>query len=83
MYAYHEYRDLSKKKPWRCGVCGLDICHPVHQPNLPGVVIVPPPRPHMQFDYWAAPEPTEPDQYGHPPGHAMYGVDDRQAVLTF
>jgi hypothetical protein len=83
VYAYHEYRDLSKRKPYICAHCRMDITHPIHQPDLPGVERVrePEPPPVVYVDAWL--EETEPDQYGHPPGHAMYGVDDRQAVLTF
>lgn len=32
----HLYIDKSKRKPYICGVCGLDIKHPVHQPQLEG-----------------------------------------------
>jgi len=35
MYAYHPYSDLSKRKPYICSICHLDITHPIHQPSLP------------------------------------------------
>ena len=83
MYVYHPYIDKSKRKPYVCGTCGRDILHPFHQPDLPGIERVrePRPAPVVYVDAW--PEETEPDEYGHPPGHHLYGIDDRQAVLTF
>lgn len=33
----HEYMDLSKRRPYICGICGRDILHPIHQPKLPGI----------------------------------------------
>lgn len=38
---YHTYIDKSKRKPYICGVCNLDILHPIHQPQLAGMEYVP------------------------------------------
>ncbi len=32
----HEYVDLSKRRPFICGVCLLPITHELHQPMLEG-----------------------------------------------
>jgi hypothetical protein len=37
MLTPHLYIDKSKRKPYICGVCGLDIKHPIHQPQLEGI----------------------------------------------
>ncbi len=78
--SYHAYIDQSKRRPYKCGSCGRDITHPVHQPMIPGTVIALPPEP-PRYDYWQPTPPTEPDRYGHQPGDPMYGIDDRQASL--
>lgn len=31
---YHAFIDLSRRKPYICGVCRRDITHPCHQPRL-------------------------------------------------
>ena len=38
--AYHAFIDMSRKKPYICGVCGRDITDPYHQPELPGTIAV-------------------------------------------
>ena len=38
--AYHAFIDMSRKKPYLCGVCGRDITDPYHQPALPGTIAV-------------------------------------------
>lgn len=38
--AYHAFVDESKRRPYRCGVCGRDITDPYHQPALPGTMAV-------------------------------------------
>lgn len=75
----HPYVDLSKRKPYICGVCLRQITDPIHQPALPGTVTKLPESP--RYDYWATPEPTEPDEYGHSPGDPCYGIDDRQLSI--
>ncbi len=49
--SYHAYIDQSKRRPYRCGICGRDILHAVHQPTIAGLFYVPEPDPE--------PEPTQ------------------------
>jgi hypothetical protein len=60
---YHGYVDQSKRRPYRCGVCGLDILHPVHQPTLAGLFYVPEPDPEPIED---EPEPEPFIRRPHP-----------------
>ena len=36
--AYHAFIDMSKRRPYQCGIRGRDITDPYHQPSLPGTV---------------------------------------------
>ena len=38
--AYHAFIDMSRRRPYRCGICGRDITDPYHQPALPGTIAV-------------------------------------------
>lgn len=57
---HHEFIDLSKRKPYVCGVCLLDITHEIHQPKLPGCTFQPPNR--EQIEVAEAARPVAPDK---------------------
>ena len=54
--AYHAFIDMSKRRPYRCGICGRDITDPYHQPALPGTVSVVASRIEAEPEAWE-PEP--------------------------
>lgn len=33
---YHAFIDKNRRTPYKCGICGRDIKHPIHQPILTG-----------------------------------------------
>lgn len=59
-YDYHAFIDLSRRKPYICGVCRLDITHPIHQPKLPGSspVFVAPDRDEREEEIETEPAPA-------------------------
>jgi hypothetical protein len=59
--AYHSFVDQSKRRPYRCGICGRDITDPYHQPVLPGTVAVVASREEEPEPETWAPEP-EPER---------------------
>lgn len=60
MTTWHTFIDLSRRKPYICGICRLDITHPCHQPKLIQTAYVAPDRSEV-FELEPEPEP-EPSQ---------------------
>jgi hypothetical protein len=59
---YHPFQDLSRRKPYICGICRRDITHPYHQPRLEGATVyVAPDRtePASMFEPEPEPEPSQ------------------------
>lgn len=44
MPQYHQFIDLSRRRPYLCAVCRLDIKHPIHQPTIAGMTFSAPDR---------------------------------------
>ena len=55
---YHGFIDLSRRKPYICGICRRDITHPVHQPQLIQTAYVAPARSEA-FELEPEPEPNQ------------------------
>jgi len=60
MPTFHAFIDLSRRKPYICGICRLDITHPCHQPTLIQATYQAPDR-EEQLELEPEPEP-QPNQ---------------------